>query len=67
MQQKSKRASIESEELYPNKYLLVSLHKEENLDSEENFKKLFRNNRSSRRNYEIPIIISTHPRTKKRA
>ena len=38
MQQKSKSKVLESEELYPNKYLLVSLHREENLDSEENFK-----------------------------
>ena len=57
---------LESEELYPNKYLLVSLHREENLDSEENFKNFLETIEALEENYEMPIIISTHPRTKKR-
>ena len=39
---------LESEELYPNKYLLISLHREENLIPKKTLK-TFRNNRSSRR------------------
>ena len=57
---------LESEELNPYKYLLVSLHREENLDSEENFKNFLETIEAIEENYKMPIIISTHPRTKKR-
>lgn len=52
--------------LKPLSYFLVSAHREENVDSETNLGKLVGIlNRLSER-YEIPVIVSTHPRTQKR-
>lgn len=47
------------------KYILVSAHREENIDNEENFLSLMTavNNISVR--YNMPVIYSTHPRSKK--
>ena len=47
-------------------YFLVSAHREENIDSDVNFKKLINTINDIGEKYEIPIIISTHPRTRKR-
>ena len=46
-------------------YFLVSAHREENVDSETNFSKLVRVVNDLPRCYELPVIISTHPRTQK--
>lgn len=48
------------------KYYLVSVHREENVDHPENFKKLFKCLNKICELESIPIIISTHPRTAKK-
>ena len=52
--------------LSPKKYFLVSLHREENVDNEINLKKIQNIINNLAEKYKLPIIVSTHPRTKKR-
>lgn len=51
--------------LEKNKYILVSAHREENIDSEEKFVSLMTAINDVAKNYKIPVIYSTHPRSKK--
>ncbi len=53
-------------ELLPNKYFLVSSHREENVDSPEKLKLLMNLLERLIKEYNLPVIFSTHPRTKKR-
>ncbi|MGX9133222.1 non-hydrolyzing UDP-N-acetylglucosamine 2-epimerase [Rummeliibacillus sp. JY-2-4R] len=48
------------------KYLLVSAHREENINSEENFKDLVESLNEIAERYCYPVIVSTHPRTRKK-
>lgn len=48
-----------------NEYFLVSAHREENVNSEKNFMDLFESLNSIAETYNYPVILSTHPRTKK--
>ena len=48
------------------KFILVSLHREENVDSEENLKNIFSQINKVKNKNKFKIIVSTHPRTKKR-
>lgn len=45
------------------KYILVSAHREENLDIEENFSDLVQSVNSLATEFKLPLIYSTHPRT----
>lgn len=49
-----------------NQYFLVSAHREENINSEENFHDLVDTINAIADKYQYPIIISTHPRTMKK-
>lgn len=51
--------------LEKNKYILVSAHREENIDNEENFMSLMNSINAIAERYQLPVIYSTHPRSKK--
>ena len=65
------RANIDSSKilqklnLKSNQFFLVSSHREENIDS-DNFYKLFDSLNLIAKNFSLPILFSTHPRTRKR-
>ena len=48
------------------KYMLLSAHREENIDSEENFYSLFNAINKIAEEYDLPILYSCHPRSRKR-
>lgn len=52
--------------LEPKKYILLSAHREENIDTEKNFLSLFTAINKLAEKYDIPILYSCHPRSKKR-
>jgi len=62
----NKSKIIDSLGLFSKKYFLVSSHREENVDSEEGITKLFQVLNALGEKYSVPIIVSTHPRTRKR-
>lgn len=47
------------------KYILLSAHREENIDLEDNFMALMQSVNSIAETYQMPVIYSTHPRSKK--
>ena len=52
--------------LEPQKYMLLSAHREENIDTEQNFIDLFTSINHLAGTYDMPILYSCHPRSKKR-
>ena len=48
------------------KYILLSAHREENIDTEKNFLSLFNAINKIAEKYDMPILYSCHPRSKKR-
>ena len=48
------------------KYILLSAHREENIDTEENFTSLFRAVNKLAEKYNMPVLYSCHPRSRKR-
>ena len=57
---------LEKLELSSNKFFLVSAHREENVDIEERLNNLVASLEALNKYYKLPILFSTHPRTKKR-
>jgi UDP-N-acetylglucosamine 2-epimerase (non-hydrolysing) len=52
--------------LSPKGYFMVSVHREENVDNPENLKKILTILNTLAEQYKLPVIVSTHPRTRKR-
>ena len=48
------------------KYILLSAHREENIDTDKNFRSLFTAINAMARKYDMPILYSCHPRSRKR-
>jgi UDP-N-acetyl-L-fucosamine synthase len=57
---------LEKLNLQKNKYFIVSAHREENVDDDLNLTNLIQSLNVIAEKYNLPIIVSTHPRTKKR-
>ena len=57
---------LEKLQLTPNKYILLSAHREENIDTKENFESLFTAINKMAAKYDMPILYSCHPRSRKR-
>lgn len=53
-------------DLQPKKYILLSAHREENIDTEKNFLSLFGAVNKLAEKYNMPILYSCHPRSKNR-
>ncbi|MBQ1885702.1 MAG: UDP-N-acetylglucosamine 2-epimerase, partial [Bacteroidales bacterium] len=65
-------ASIEASDIHARlglekgKYILLSAHREENIDTEKNFLSLFSAINAMAEKYDMPILYSCHPRSRKR-
>jgi UDP-N-acetylglucosamine 2-epimerase (non-hydrolysing) len=57
---------LDKEGLQSKNYIVMSIHREENVDSPSNFSNLLESIDALTIKYQMPIIISTHPRTRKK-
>ena len=68
----SRKADIEQSDvlarlgLEENNYFLISAHREENINSDKNFIGLVNSLNTIAETYKMPVIVSTHPRTRKK-
>jgi UDP-N-acetylglucosamine 2-epimerase (non-hydrolysing) len=58
--------ALQNLSLTPGKYFLISAHREENVDNQENLSKILSILNRLAEEYNLPVIVSTHPRTRKR-
>ncbi len=65
MDQIQKSDVLEQLGLVSGKYILVSAHREENIDLEDNFMSLMNAINAIAEKYQMPVIYSTHPRSRK--
>ena len=69
---RSNLAEIESSDIHARlglekgKYILLSAHREENIDTEKNFLSLFSAVNAMAEKYDMPVLYSCHPRSRKR-
>lgn len=61
----NKSRVLEELNIEPKKYILLSAHREENIDIEKNFFSLMNAVNAMAEKYEMPVIYSTHPRSRK--
>ena len=52
--------------MQPDKYILLSAHREENIDTDKNFTSLFEAINALAEKYDMPILYSCHPRSRKK-
>lgn len=52
--------------LQPKKYFIVSTHREENVDNQENLRKILIILNNLAKEYNLPVVVSTHPRIRRR-
>lgn len=57
---------LQKQQLSENNFFVVSTHREENIDSDQNFAKWVNVVNGIAESYGLPIIVSTHPRTQKK-
>jgi len=64
----SQQSAVSSQQspISSQQYFMVSVHREENVDNPENLKKILIILNTLAEQYKLPIIVSTHPRTRKR-
>ena len=66
LEQIKKSDILERLGLETGKYILLSAHREENIDTEKNFESLFNAVNKMAEKYDMPILYSCHPRSRKR-
>lgn len=62
----SKSDILDKLKLVPKKYFIVSIHREENVDSKENLSQVVKCLTAISNKFNLPVVVSTHPRTRAR-